>query len=101
VTLEFYLHYSSINHPSGLNLYAAPFQKTHNVCRHDHHERRVYREDMLQRQEDDVVFAKVLLFYRQSVLVVRGKIRSPGDVEERARRLGRDCRGDAEAGACE
>jgi len=76
------------------------FQKTRNVCRHDHHQRRVYREAMLQRQEDEV-FPKVLLFYRQSFLVVRGKIRSPGDVEERARRLGRDCRGDAEAGACE
>jgi len=56
---------------------------------------------MLQRQEDDV-FPQVRLFYRQSFcFFLRGKIRSPGDVEERARRLGRDCRGDAEAGACE
>jgi hypothetical protein len=56
---------------------------------------------MLQRQEDDV-FPQVLLFYRQSFcFFLRGKIRSPGDVEERARRLGRDGRGDAEAGKCE
>jgi len=56
---------------------------------------------MLQRQEDDV-FPQVRLFYRQSFcFFLRGKIRSPGDVEERARRLGRDCRGDAEAGKCE